>query len=174
MHGIPPDRPVAGQTDSGGRGGVPVGQDLRMNDAVLHIRRAQPHDSDAVWQLTRQFATSFVPTAGTFTESYSSLVSRSDTLLVVADAPGTGVVGYALASTHLTLFADGPVTWIEELMVEPDRRRRGAGSALMRAVEAWSVEQGATYVALATRRAEEFYAAIGYTASATFLRKLLS
>jgi hypothetical protein len=43
----------------------------------------------------------------------------------------------------------------------------------MGSVEDWATRRGCAYVALATRRAEAFYAAIGYEASATFLRKLL-
>jgi hypothetical protein len=38
---------------------------------------------------------------------------------------------------------------------------------------AWAKEQGAAYLALATRRADDFYRTIGYSESATFFRKVL-
>lgn len=41
----------------------------------------------------------------------------------------------------------------------------------MRFAEEWAADQGAAYVALATRRAADFYAALGYAESATFFRK---
>lgn len=44
----------------------------------------------------------------------------------------------------------------------------------MEAAERWAVEQGAAYLALATRRAADFYRAIGYSESATFFRKDLN
>jgi hypothetical protein len=42
----------------------------------------------------------------------------------------------------------------------------------MVAAENWSASKGAAYVALATRRASDFYLALGYTESAAYFRKL--
>ena len=44
----------------------------------------------------------------------------------------------------------------------------------MEAAEVWAAAAGAAYVALATRRAAPFYAALGYDESAAFFRKVLS
>jgi len=84
-----------------------------------------------------------------------------------------GVIGYVLAFSHTTLYANGPVAWVEELMVSESCRKRGVGKALMRSVEEWAGGQGCPLIALATRRAAEFYEAIGYQPSATYYRKLL-
>lgn len=43
----------------------------------------------------------------------------------------------------------------------------------MAAVETWASEQGARFMALATRRAAAFYEALGYDESATYYRRLL-
>ena len=43
----------------------------------------------------------------------------------------------------------------------------------MTAFEKWSAGRGAKLVALATRRAAEFYRAMGYEESATYFRKLM-
>jgi hypothetical protein len=43
----------------------------------------------------------------------------------------------------------------------------------MDAVETWARDRGAAYVSLATRRASEFYLALGYDESAVFFRKML-
>ena len=45
------------------------------------------------------------------------------------------VVGYILVSVHATLYANGPVVWIEELMVRDTDRHRGVGRNLVRAAE---------------------------------------
>jgi GNAT superfamily N-acetyltransferase len=144
-----------------------------MRDAGFHVRAARLDDRDLIWPLAQQFATSFDPDRTAFDSAYDSLVERPDTFLVVAELPVAGLVGYTLVSCHLTLFANGPVAWVEELMVSADRRRGGVGTELMRAAEQWGREQGAAYVALATRRAADFYEAIGYAESATFFRKVL-
>jgi GNAT superfamily N-acetyltransferase len=105
--------------------------------------------------------------------SFAALVGCSDTFMAVAELPTAGIAGYTLASCHLTLFANGPVAWVEELMVSPDWRRAGMGESLMRAAEQWAAEQGAAYLALATRRAADLYEAIGYSESAGFFRKVV-
>ncbi|GGN23470.1 hypothetical protein GCM10011609_76320 [Lentzea pudingi] len=76
-------------------------------------------------------------------------------------------MGYLLANNHLTFLANGPVAWVEELMVE-SHRRSGAGRELMGYAENWASESGAAYLALASRRAGPFYLALGYEDSAVF------
>jgi len=144
-----------------------------MRDAHVHVRPARSDDRDLIWPLTLEFATSFGPERREFDSAYASLLGRPDTFLAVAELPTAGIAGYTLASSHLALFANGPVAWVEELIVSPDWRRGGMGASLMQAAEQWAFEQGATYVALATRRASDFYRAIGYSESATFFRKVL-
>ena len=94
-----------------------------------------------------------------------------DAPVLVAEAGGA-VLGYLLAQLQPTFFADAPVAWVQEVVVAADRRGTGGvGRALVRAVEAWAAECGAAYVSLASRRAGDFYRAIGYDASATFYRR---
>jgi len=142
-------------------------------DAGVQVRPARLDDGDLIWPLTQQFATSFAPERTAFDSAYASLVGSPDSFLAVAELASSGIAGYVLASCHRTLFANGPVAWVEELMVAPDQRRGGVGTSLMQAAEHWAKGQGAVYLALATRRAADFYEAIGYSASATFFRKVL-
>lgn len=72
-----------------------------------------------------------------------------------------------------TFFANARVAWVEEVMVTEAARRRAVGTALMAQAEGWAREQDAAYISLATRRAANFYDALGYEDSATFFRKLL-
>jgi GNAT superfamily N-acetyltransferase len=58
-------------------------------------------------------------------------------------------------------------------MVDESQRRKGIGNALMEAVSNWSISRGCRMVALATRRAADFYTELGYEPSATYFRKLL-
>ena len=118
----------------------------------------------------RAFAVSFTPERDAFERTLRELLSRTDTLLLVAEADGA-VIGYLLASVHPTLFANAPVAWVEEVMVDAGSRRAGVGSALMAAAERWAAESGAAYISLASRRAAEFYLALGYEDSAVFFRK---
>jgi GNAT superfamily N-acetyltransferase len=118
------------------------------------------------------FATSFQPERGAFDRAIADLAERDDSFLAVATA-ASGAVGYLLANSHLTLFANAPVVWVEEVAVRETERRSGVGRQLMDAAETWARERGSAYISLATRRASEFYLALGYDDSATFFRKLL-
>jgi len=83
-------------------------------------------------------------------------------------------LGYLLGFRHLTFYANGPVGWVEEVVVRRQARGLGIGRLLMSAFEQWAAEHGCALVALATRRAAPFYNALGYEESATYFRKLLT
>ena len=87
---------------------------------------------------------------------------------------GATTVGYLAASVHPTLYANGRVAWIEELMVAEPARRRGVARALVAAAERVGASR--------TRRAHGqpgdaarsgVLDAVGYEESAAYLRKLL-
>lgn len=80
-------------------------------------------------------------------------------------------MGYLLASCHLTFLANGPVAWVEEVMVHETHRRSGVGRELMGCAEDWAREMGAVDLALASRRAGSFYRALGYEDSAVFFQE---
>ena len=82
-------------------------------------------------------------------------------------------MGYLLGFDHSTFFANAPASWVEEVAVHSSLRRNGIGRALMTGFEEWAISRGSRLVALATRRAARFYAALGYEESATYFRKVL-
>ena len=137
------------------------------------VRQAGPADQDALYPLVRELATSFEPSQSNFVGSFSGLLSDPNALVLVADdARIDEIIGYLLGFRHDTFFADGPVGWVEELFIRSDRRRAGAARALMLEFESWAWQRGARLVALATRRTQPFYEAVGYEESAIYFRKL--
>jgi GNAT superfamily N-acetyltransferase len=138
----------------------------------LLIRRAEKSDADEVFALARDFGLTFRPERQAFDAALPELLANDDALLLAAVMEGR-VRGYLLGFVHLTLFANGPVAWVEEAMVQSGARRQGIGRALLEEFERWARAREAGYVAMATRRAPEFYRALGYEASATFFRKVL-
>jgi GNAT superfamily N-acetyltransferase len=143
----------------------------RLVSKPVTIRDADLKDRDNVWSLARDFATSFELDRACFDTSFDMLLTRPDTLFIVAHTPRDGLLGYLLAFSHTTFLANGPVAWVEEIMVAEQVRRTGVGRNLMEAAERWSSSAGAAYLALATRRAARFYRALGYEESAIFFRK---
>ncbi len=137
------------------------------------IREVLEQDRDSLFELSQQFATSFTVERQAFDVSFSELLGAQDSKLMVAEISGK-VVGYCLAFDHPAFFANGRVTWVEEIMVSPDTRRNGIGRQLMAAIERWAASRNSGMVALATRRASDFYGALGYSESATYFRKVLA
>jgi GNAT superfamily N-acetyltransferase len=138
----------------------------------LEIRAPASTEAGRLFELVRDFATSFAADEPAFAGSFEVLLADPGCDLLCA-FDGDEMAGYVLAFRHPTFFANGPVAWVEELHVRPEYRRRGIAAALMRAVESRAREHGVRLVALATRRADEFYRAIGYEESATYYRRVL-
>jgi GNAT superfamily N-acetyltransferase len=136
------------------------------------IRPAGAGDRDDVAGLAAELAYSFPFSSGEFAASYPLLLAEPGARLLLAEKRQE-VLGYLLGFRHLTFYANGPVGWVEELVVRPAARGEGAGAALMSAFERWAAGQGCALVALATRRAAPFYRAVGYEESAVYFRKLL-
>jgi GNAT superfamily N-acetyltransferase len=137
------------------------------------VRPAREGDAAQLFALARDMATSFVPTWEGFLTGFHGLGARADVLVLVADGAESALDGYLLGFVHPTFYADGPVGWIEELTVRPEIRRHGVGRALVDTFEVWARSRGTRLVAVATRRAAAFYAAIGFEESAVYFRKVL-
>jgi GNAT superfamily N-acetyltransferase len=71
-----------------------------------------------------------------------------------------------------------PQSWgvVDNLVVAHAARRRGIGTRLMRAAEAWGAERRAPWIELGVyefnRGARDFYAALGYAPTLTKMRKV--
>jgi GNAT superfamily N-acetyltransferase len=137
------------------------------------VRQAGLADADMIAGLAAGLAQSFAFCRADFDLSYPALLAERDACILVAAQDGD-CIGYLLGFCHLTFFANGPVGWVEEVMVRDEHRGRGIGRDLMSAFERWAATHGCAMVALATRRAAPFYLALGYEESAAYLRKVLS
>jgi GNAT superfamily N-acetyltransferase len=136
------------------------------------IRYARAGDIDGVAALAAELALSFEFSREQFRVSYPALLAENGACLLLA-VDGSESVGYLLGFRHLTFYANGPVAWVEEVVVRGRDRGRGIGRALMHAFEDWAAAEMCALIALATRRAAPFYLALGYEESATYFRKIL-
>ena len=143
-----------------------------MSEPPVQIRRARTADAGAVALLAGDLAQSFAFARERFDLIYPQLLADRDACLLLA-VGDEQCRGYLLGFRHLTCYANGPVGWVEEVLVRSEHRGAGLGRALMSAFEGWAAEQGCALVALATRRAAPFYRALGYEDSATYFRKVL-
>lgn len=139
----------------------------------ITVRPAVQADSAALFELATAFVTSFEVNPTGFDDRVTELISDDAGALLVAIDEDDELVGYVAAFVHPTLYANGPVGWIEELIVDQHIRRRGVGGLLVVGAEEWITDHDGRLVALATRRASAFWSSIGYETSAEYLRKIL-
>lgn len=145
---------------------------MEMEMRYSMIREANENDLEPIYELVEIFATSFNPEKACFISSFKRILQDTLACLLVAEY-NNQVVGYSLGFIHDTFYANGKVAWLEEIMVKDDFRRKGFGSELMSFFEQNSKSKGCKLIALATRRASDFYSSIGYEESAAYFRKLL-
>jgi GNAT superfamily N-acetyltransferase len=146
---------------------------VTVNGARCEVRPASAEDADAVAGLAAELAQSFPFSRGKFRAAYPAVLATDGACLLVA-VNGPQYLGYLLGFQHPAFYANGPVAWVEEIVVRRADRGRGTGRALVSAFEQWAAAQDCVLIALATRRAAPFYRALGYQESAVYFRKVLT
>jgi GNAT superfamily N-acetyltransferase len=136
----------------------------------VRYRKALNEDKESLFLLAKGLATSFDVNKEDFLNVFSSLIDDQNVDLVVAKKD-QDLIGYVFVLHHPAFYANGLISWVEELFVLEHYRGKHIGKALMEEAERLSKERGSKLVALATRRADQFYKAIGYEGSATYYKK---
>jgi dethiobiotin synthase len=141
------------------------------DDDALHVRPCRDDDEDGVVALWRRvFGYGEARNEPRYVLALKQ--SHGDDLLLVA-RDGDTLVGTAMAGY------DGHRGWLYSVAVDPDRRRRGIGRTLVRALETRLAALGAPKINLQIRRGNEavipFYEALGYQVEAhTSMGRLLT
>lgn len=138
--------------------------------STVLLRPARPSDADDLFALLVQFAVSYEPAREAFDAHLPHLLEADHADLLVA-LRGEKVIGYILAFRLLTLYANGPITEIQELMVDPQYRGQGVGRELVETIigRAWAA--GSVEVTAPTRRAGDYYAKLGFQETAGYFKR---
>ncbi|UCB44010.1 MAG: GNAT family N-acetyltransferase [Dehalococcoidales bacterium] len=137
------------------------------------LRKGTVDDAEELFILVQDFATSFLPDKLAFRNTLEQVITDESANLTVALLQ-ENIVGYCLGFDHYAFYANGRVSWVEEIMVREDLRKTGIGRKLMDEFEDWCIQRSSQLIGLATRRAAPFYEALNYENSAVFFRKLLT
>ena len=143
-----------------------------MNSNIT-IRSARKEDCLSVFPLAKEMATSFEVERTFFEESFHEVLEDESSTCLVAEQK-EGIIGYLIGFDHRAFYANGRVSWVEEIFVKDEFRKDGIGNNLMAVFEQWCLDRNSKLIGLATRRASQFYNAIGYEESAIFFRKRLN
>jgi len=137
------------------------------------IRPARREDSDALFGLLAQLATSYSPERPAFDETIEAVFgpAADDTLLYVVEDDDHVVRGYALCTITRLFYTNGPSAQLHELVVDTESRGRDYGTHLVRAIEQECERRGVRQLTVASRRAGGFYDRLGYSSTAEFLKR---
>jgi GNAT superfamily N-acetyltransferase len=117
----------------------------------------------------RQFATSYPPDPGAFEASFSNLIQRTDAAFLVVEQESE-IVGYLLGFYLPTLFANGELLEIVELIVDEPHRKKGLGRLLVETALELAWNRGCVEAVVPTRRARAFYESLGFSETAIYFK----
>ncbi|MCU6797572.1 GNAT family N-acetyltransferase [Paenibacillus sp. WQ 127069] len=139
----------------------------------INYREAVLQDEEELFSLAASLATSYKPNMKDYSTIFKDLLSDRNADIIIAETDAR-LIGYVLVFHHSTFYANGVISWVEELFVIEEFRGKKIGKKLMELVEEKAYQRNSKLVALATRRAGSFYKAIGYDDSAVYFKKTLS
>jgi GNAT superfamily N-acetyltransferase len=85
-------------------------------------------------------------------DSLREAIAADASTVFLAEEDGR-LVGFCTAYLELNSVRFGRRCWVEDLAVDPERRSRGTGKALLDAAKRWARERGATHLELDSGRA---------------------
>ncbi|HKJ94343.1 MAG TPA: GNAT family N-acetyltransferase [Gammaproteobacteria bacterium] len=143
-----------------------------MQVQAMEIRAAAKRDADGVFELADRLDAAVPVDREAFDELYPKII-RSNTACCLVALAGDEVHGYASGFMHDTIYASGPVAYLDEMVVSEDLRHSGIGTQLVKAFEEWATESGCRLIGLAVEGAAPFYESLGYQRIAGHYRKAL-
>lgn len=130
------------------------------------IREANAADADALARLSGELG--YPAAAAAITRRLADIATAEAGVVLVAVDARDAVLGFAQVEPRCLLFKD-PFVELAALVVDAEARGRGAGAALLAAVEAWTRAQGFASVRVRSNvlreRAHRFYLREGYAES---------
>ena len=139
---------------------MPMAAAESVPPGVVGIRAADAEDAATLADLAAQLGY-----AGSADAMRSRLAQVDGVVLVAVREVDGSVLGFAHVRRHAGLLAM-PYGWLQSLVVDAASRGRGAGAALLAAVEAWARAEGLHELRVdsnvARERSHRFYLRQGY------------
>jgi GNAT superfamily N-acetyltransferase len=134
-----------------------------MSAEQLSVRPATPADAEPIVRLIAELGYPGDPIG--VKQRLMRALGAPDVTMYVAEAGGQ-VIGLASSHVFELLYRSQPQAHLTTLVVSFEHRRRGAGAALVAAIERDARERGCSRLELTTRRERRgvlpFYAALGF------------
>jgi GNAT superfamily N-acetyltransferase len=134
-----------------------------VSAASLQVRRARADDAGRLAALSGSLG--YPVERDVMASRLEHLLARGDAAVLVAEAPGRGVVGW-IHGAELALLESDRRCEILGLVVDAGVRRSGVGRRLVQAVEAWAAGRGLQQIGVRSNvsrtESHPFYERLGY------------
>ncbi|WP_409343350.1 hypothetical protein [Paenibacillus sp. MBLB4367] len=87
----------------------------------IKYRVASMQDEEELFELAAKLATSFKLNKGDFSRTYQEILSNTNADLLIAESESI-IIGYVLAFHHSTFYANGLISYVEEIFVLAEYR----------------------------------------------------
>ena len=147
---------------------------------TFEVRPATPADEEDALDLLEQL---FEPpgnvppdyTRGRASTAFRWAVERPDADVLLA-FDGNKAIGLTSVYADIQSLGFGPKCWLQDMVVDKERRSEGIGGLLMSAAEDWARGQGLTHIELSSNSARvdahRFYERQGFGRATAFLKRL--
>jgi ribosomal protein S18 acetylase RimI-like enzyme len=142
-----------------------------MQERIV-IRRAVIEDKESIFQLANQLSDFVKIDKDIFISNFHQLIADQNYCILVAKL-GENIVGYLSGYFHKTIYANGLVGYVDEIVVLDTQRNLRLGTKLMNELEIISKNKNCILISLATAGAKGFYEKIGYSSKAGYYKKYL-
>jgi len=147
---------------------------------AIQIRPAIPEDEEPALYLLEQLfePPGSVPpdyTRERFSAAFRWAVEQPNADVLLA-FEGDRAVGLTSVYADIQSFGFGPKCWLQDMVVDKERRSEGIGGLLMAAAESWARSRGLTHIELSSNSgrvdAHRFYERQGFGRAMAFLKWL--
>lgn len=128
---------------------------------------------DQLFELLEMYVFSVPVDVKTMANSIADFM-EDDTKYFKLAVDGNNLVGYCSGRDRYTLYANGKVCYLDEMMVAREYRKHGVGRLMVEDFEKWAVSRDCIFSTMATSTSGGFYESLGYKNVAGFYRKLIN
>lgn len=139
---------------------------------MLKILELKEQNFEEIYALASQLSDRFIINKDILKESLEVILYDKNTILIgIFDE--SKLIGYLSGYIHTAIYANGKISWIDEIVIDKNNRKNGYGKALISEFENIVRKRGAKLVSLSTRGVPQFYEKLGYEGGAIYFKKYI-
>lgn len=138
----------------------------------MKISELKEQNFEEIYALASQLSDRFIINKEILKESLKVILDDKNNILIgIFDE--NKLIGYLSGYIHTAIYANGKVSWIDEIVIDRNYRKSGYGKALISEFENIVGKRGAKLVSLSTSRAPQFYEKLGYEGGVIYFKKYI-